>query len=163
MRKTFDSLRYTISRKATDEGGYIGGSSAVEIQLPKGSFRKGKDVDVYFRQQGKVESFAPKILNIARSHYERRGMNPNRIVLEKAKSHIKVIDTVAKKDIADIGFRSVHEKTVRVNGIRARDYRQIARDKRAIIRCENKNSPKYKKAYMDIKLINRAEKSGRLF
>ena len=69
-------LQDALARLVTSEGGYIGGSSAIKIQLPDGSFRETGDVDLYTNDQSKVGTIADKALAVAKAFYVEQGLNP---------------------------------------------------------------------------------------
>jgi len=152
-----DVLRDQVAREATRQGGYLAGVSAVEIQLPKGSFRTGMDADIYFKDQSKVESFAVRAIDIAKTNYINRGLNPERLQLKQATSHIKVVDTQTGLDVVDVGLRNQPgDVVVDVGGINARYYGQILADKKAIVKFEKVDLPKIAKAKNDLKLAEQA-------
>ena len=75
------------------------------MQLPAGSFREGVDIDIYFRNKAKVDSFSKTALQLVQDQYTKLGLDPTRLKLSKSQTHIKIVDKVTGLDVVDVGYR----------------------------------------------------------
>ena len=131
--------------------GYIAGTTAIELQSPKGMFREGQDIDLYFKDidNAKLEQYANELLKILGENY----------YLDKAQSHIKIKNKKTGLDIADLGIRGnkTPDKIIEINGLRMRKANQIIADKKDILKHVDKTEAKYQKAKKDLELWKEAE------
>jgi len=80
-KERLDPLRYALAESASSRGHYVGGTTAVELQLPKGSFRKGIDVDIYIKPKGNtalenlaVKSEGEKLIKVTQATDKKLGI-----------------------------------------------------------------------------------------
>ena len=177
-----DLVRESIAKTATEEGGYVGGSSAVVLQLPENSFRtKLGDVDTYFnvKSQAEIEAISSKVLAKAKEAYAQAGLNPENVVIKSLQPDLADVSKVYQQTIYDkssgvkladinpstINLQKNPVETIDINGINAQKYEQIGADKAEIVRilgpkADNlsaSNLAKLEKARADIAKIQEAE------
>ena len=177
-------LKDGIARIVSSDGGWLDGSSAVEAQMPEGTFRQGVDVDGHFAGNAadtgdvsKLDFTAEKILQFTKDFYTKEDMDPARVQMTaKGGGGITIydeglLDAKGKPlTIADLKIQNLAQNDhplVTVDNIRMRDWKDVAQDKRNILRYGAKmeenvpaefavKSPKELKAESDLALIEQA-------
>lgn len=152
-----DPTQRAIVDFAMKRGGYVGGSAAAYLQLPRGSFRAPQDIDLYFKNLNPktVGKYSDELLGIiART----KGVPKNRVsdyfeVKRKGRSTI-IKDKASGSDILDLKLRGdAPDKVVEVGGVRVRKLNQVESDKRSILKNVDVGEKKYAKAERDLQLI----------
>jgi len=144
-------LQDGFARLATREGGYIGGSGAIKVQMPDGSFREAGDSDLYTNDKAKVGDLMDKALRYAKDYYAANGLDSERLTISPTSSgdHQVIFDTETLKPVADIIYRPVRtsnpnfipDKVITTkDGIRAREVSQIIKDKAQAVRVATKTN-----------------------
>jgi len=155
-RGQIGDMKYDISSSASQRGLYIGGSTAIQLQLGKKGFRSVADVDLYYPvsrfrfidnlrigREAKIQS------DIVKKYYTKTGKNPDDVVvtvidkdpLGTGRKFVKISDKNTGKSIVEIVPRAKptkgiikSDKVINFTNIKTRKANQIIRDKVIIIK-----------------------------
>ena len=179
-RQRLGNLKYKIAQSTSSRGHYIGGTSAVELLVPKGTFRQAKDVDVYVKSSGNpladvkaVKAEGEKLLKVVQEFDKKMGIERDlgynflELAEQKGKSMFFVKDLAKDEMIFEVMIRGTPknvrhaDKITTFGGVRARHASQVIKDKSQIIRVFKKGEDvpqgKLEKAIQDVKLFKETE------
>ncbi|RKY19886.1 MAG: hypothetical protein DRP62_08925, partial [Planctomycetota bacterium] len=144
----------TIVNFAKEHGGYIAGSKAIYYQMPEGTVRTGADHDIYFAglSRERIRNLATQLQRQLGDQYEVRISKGGNAQIYNKITGKQVVDMLPRKPGQD--------KVITKNGIPLRDYKQVLRDKRQILKHVSRFEPKYRKALEDLKRTEEAVKLG---
>lgn len=149
-------IRKELAAYIFKEKGYLGGSTAIELQLPEGTFRKGRDLDAYFQQisESKMKRMANNLKRIGEKY-----LGKGNIEIVQKEKHIALRSKKTGEELVDLGTRGeTRDRIIQKGSYRLRKLNQIEADKREILKRVDPREPKYEKAKRDLKLIEKAKK-----
>lgn len=152
-----EPLKYEIAKYMIKQGAYLGGSTAVRLQLPEGAFRQTRDLDIYVPANlaKNIPQYAKSIVEIGEKF---RGKG-NLDIIQKEK-HLGITDLTTGEELVDLGSRGLaRDKVVKFGEFNVRKLNQIAADKREIIKNVDPSEAKYQKAKLDLELIDKAQEA----